>query len=224
MVGITNPTQKLYLVITMIFIVGFTTAKLMRDPMGLQEINNNKNYLWFEQEVDHFDMQNNDTFQQRYWVNDQYWSKENGGGPLFLYLCGEWTCNNLAEHGFIPQFAKKHGAMLVVHEHRYYGMSQPKSDWSTDNLKWLNADQALADVALFATTFSEQLAKDHDIPVKRWLLFGGSYPGALVSWFRNKYPHIALGVWSSSGVINAIQDFHQFDETVSFALGKSGAE
>jgi len=214
-------TNRLYLAVVLLCLVMTSEAK-MRDPFGPQEVSNDVDYLWFDQKVDHFDLQNHDTFKQRYWVNDQWWSAENGGGPLFLYLCGEWTCSNQPETGYIAHLAKEHGAMLVVHEHRYYGMSQPAEDWSTENLKFLNTDQALADIALFASTFAEELAKKHNIPAKRWLLFGGSYPGALVSWFRNKYPHIALGSWSSSGVVNAIEDFYQFDEVVHYALDKNG--
>ena len=40
-------------------------------------------------------------------------------------------------------------ALLMSLEHRYYGESQPFADWSTDNLKWLTAWEALADIALF---------------------------------------------------------------------------
>lgn len=210
--------------ILILAIVAFCSAKLLKTPVEQVDWTQDTDYEWFEQRLDHFDMQNSATFRTRYWVNKQYWSKENGGGPLFLYLCGEWTCSNQPESSYVSHLAKEYGAMLVVHEHRYYGMSQPFADWSTPNLKWLNTDQALADVAYFATTLSEQFAQEYGVPKKRWLVIGGSYPGALVSWFRNKYPHIAFGAWSSSGVVNAIQDFHQFDETVTFALRKSGEE
>ena len=202
-------------------VISACSANMFRNPLQELETESNADYLWFTQNLDHFDMQNHQTFQQRYWVNEQYWIEGKREGPLFLYLCGEWTCSNQSPNSYVSNLAKKHNALLVVHEHRYYGMSQPKPDWTVDNLKWLNTDQALADVAKFATTISEQLAEKHNIPVKRWFVIGGSYPGALVSWFRNKYPHIAFGAWSSSGVVDAVQDFHQFDETVTEAMMKS---
>jgi pimeloyl-ACP methyl ester carboxylesterase len=208
----------------LLVLLALCSAKLLRTPTDHKDWKEDVDYKWFEQRLDHFDMQNSDTFNQRYWINDQYYNAKNGGGPLFLSICGEWTCSNVKNDSYVASLAKEHGAMLVVHEHRYYGMSQPKESWSTDNLRWLNTDQALADIATFADAMSTEIAAKYDVPKKRWLLFGGSYPGALVSWFRNKYPHIAFGSWSSSGVINAIQDFHQFDETVSYALGKSGKE
>jgi len=36
---------------------------------------------------------------------------------------------------------------------------------------------------------------------------GGSYPGALASWFRYKYPHLTVAGIGSSGVVNPILDF-----------------
>jgi len=53
-------------------------------------------------------------------------------------------------------------------------------------------------------------------------VIGGSYPGALSAWFREKYPHLAVGSWSSSGVVQPIVDFWKFDEQTYQATVKSG--
>ena len=50
-------------------------------------------------------------------------------------------------------------------------------------------------------------------------MFGGSYPGGLASWYRAAYPDASVGSLSSSGVVNPIIDFYQFDEQVSAAIG-----
>ena len=55
-----------------------------------------------------------------------------------------------------------------------------------------------------------------------WIIIGGSYPGALAAWFKSRYPNHALGAWSSSGVINAIENFNQFDFSLYNSLSKSG--
>ena len=34
---------------------------------------------------------NNNTYQQRYFSVNDYWDVEKG--PVFLYLCGEYTCS-----------------------------------------------------------------------------------------------------------------------------------
>jgi len=44
-----------------------------------------------------------------------------------------------------------------------------------------------------------------------WLIVGGSYPGALVAWFKNVYPDTVKAAWSSSGVINAIEQYTEYD-------------
>lgn len=43
------------------------------------------------------------------------------------------------------------------------------------------------------------------------------------AWFRLKYPHLVVGALSSSGVINAIQEFYQFDEQVRESVGEACA-
>jgi len=46
------------------------------------------------------------------------------------------------------------------------------------------------------------------------VVVGGSYPGALVAWFKSKYPQHAVAAWSSSGVIHAIRDYNMFDTDI----------
>ena len=62
-----------------------------------------------------------DTYEQRYWINDKYWDKENG--PVFVYICGEWTCSPPDDRNFWAMVGAEHGALLVSLEHRYYGDS-----------------------------------------------------------------------------------------------------
>ena len=52
----------------------------------------------FTQQLDHNNFKDKRTFQQRYWVNDQYW--DNKTGPVFLYICGEGTCRLPSERGY----------------------------------------------------------------------------------------------------------------------------
>lgn len=113
----------------------------------------------------------------------------------------------------------KVGANLLTLEHRYYGDSQPFEEdaWSYENLEWLNTTQALADIAHFIDTRNSEFGGDH-----QWVVIGGSYPGALSAWFKSVYPNHAVAAWSSSGVINAIQDFTQFDFDIYNTTNQSG--
>ena len=45
---------------------------------------------YFENKIDHFDSNEERTYKQRYWYNDKFFNQDNG--PIFLYICGEWTC------------------------------------------------------------------------------------------------------------------------------------
>ena len=50
---------------------------------------------------------------------------------------------------------KKGGALLVALEHRFYGASQPTGDLTTESLRYLTSDQALADAARFVLEVTE---------------------------------------------------------------------
>ena len=53
-------------------------------------------------------------------------------------------------------------------------------------------------------------------------MVGGSYPGALSAWFKQRYPQLAIASWSSSGVVYPITDFWKFDEQIYTSTIKSG--
>lgn len=49
-----------------------------------------------------------------------------------------------------------------------------------------------------------------------WFTFGISYSGALSAWFRLKFPHLTCGSLASSAVVEAVQDFTDFDRQVGY--------
>ena len=53
-------------------------------------------------------------------------------------------------------------------------------------------------------------------------MIGGSYPGALSAWFRAKYPQWTVASWSSSGVVQPIENFYDFDYQIYNSTLKSG--
>lgn len=61
-----------------------------------------------------------------------------------------------------------------------------------------------------------------DMPTRQTILIGGSYPGALSAWLRSTHPHLSVGAWSASGVVQPIADFWQYDEQVYLSTKKSG--
>lgn len=172
-------------------------------------------FSW-QTKLDNFDSKNPSTFTQRYYVDSQFWD---GVGPIFLYIGGEGTLNG-TPNGYVATLAKNYSAMIVALEHRFYGGSVPNNDASTENYRFLTVDQALADLAFF-TDFAKV---KHLTRNSSWFVFGGSYPGALASWYRIAYPQKSAGSLSSSGVVNCIIDYYDFDMAVSAAIGNKCAD
>jgi len=96
--------------------------------------------------VDHFNYLDGRTYEQRYWLSNQYWD---GKGPIFLYICGEYRCTVPDTRLFPFMVGSQYNAQFLVLEHRFYGDSQPFDDWSMDSLRYLNSEQGLADLSVF---------------------------------------------------------------------------
>ena len=173
----------------------------------------------FEQRIDHFDHTNKNTFEQRTWSYDEYFDKENG--PMVVYIEGEGEVRyGIDKEALTMRIAREYKAVLFQVEHRYYGKSQPVSDWSVDNLAYLSHDQGLADLAYFIASkkagYSSELSR-----IPKCVVVGGSYAGALSAWMRYKYPHLVDGALASSGVVNALIDFYLFGEQVKLSASRS---
>lgn len=75
------------------------------------------------QKVDHFDATNTDTWQMRYFSNNEHYAP---GGPLFIYLGGEWEISyGWVMGGHMYDMAKEMNGHIFYTEHRYYGRSYP---------------------------------------------------------------------------------------------------
>jgi len=117
-------------------------------------------------------------------------------------------------------YAKTYRAMMVAVEHRFYGESSPFPELSTKHLRYLSADQALADLAIFISW----LIQEYNTESSPVITFGGSYSGALTAWFRLKYPQITIASVASSAPVNAVLDFYQYlqvvDQSLDYFSGK----
>ena len=83
-----------------------------------------------------------------------------------------------------------------------------------DSLRYLNSEQGLADLSVFIDEFNVNNVEA--------FVIGGSYPGAMSAWFRSRYPHLAVGSWASSAVVQPIIDFQQYDMQTFTSTSKSG--
>ncbi|KAJ6963923.1 hypothetical protein NC652_002272 [Populus alba x Populus x berolinensis] len=166
--------------------------------------------FFYDQTLDHFNYrpESYDTFLQRYLINSKYWGGANVSAPILVYLGAEESIEgDLAAVGFLDDNAVQFSSLLVFIEHRYYGKSIPfgsREEALKDASKrgYFNSAQAIADYAAIIIHIKETLRAQYS-PV---IVIGGSYGGMLASWFRLKYPHIALGALASSAPILYFDD------------------
>ncbi|KAF1352751.1 hypothetical protein EJ07DRAFT_135933 [Lizonia empirigonia] len=163
-----------------------------------------------------YEPHSNGTFDLRYWFDDTYYEP---GGPVFVLLGGETDGSGrlpFLQKGIVHQVIKATKGLGVILEHRYYGTSFPTEDLTTENLRFLSTEQALAEVDYFARNvkFAGHEDKDLTAPSTPWIVYGGSYAGAQASFLRVTYPETFWGAISSSGVTVAIYDFWQYFEPI----------
>lgn len=175
--------------------------------------------------IDHFhndslyEPHTDEKFNLRYWFDASYYEP---GGPVILLQGGETSGADrlpFLQKGIAHELAKANGGIAVVIEHRYYGESFPTTNLSTDSLRFLTTDQALADCAYFARHVSFPGIKDQNITsyTTPYIAYGGSYAGAFVAFLRILYPDVFWGAISSSGVTEAIYDYWQYMEIIADA-------
>ncbi|KAI9195492.1 hypothetical protein LWI28_015410 [Acer negundo] len=166
--------------------------------------------FYYKQALDHFNYrpESYSTFQQRYVINFKYWGGANASAPILAYLGSEGPLDgDIAAIGFLTDNAVRFNALLVYIEHRYYGKSIPfgsreEALKNASTLGYFNSAQAIADYAEILIHVKKQYHAE-DSPV---IVVGASYGGMLASWFRLKYPHVALGALASSAPILYFDD------------------
>lgn len=83
----------------------------------------NTTLLTVVQRVDNFNPQNLDTWEQRYYMNNEFYTP---GSPIFLFLSGEWAITPYRMNfSLMHTMAEEHSANILYLEHRYYGESRP---------------------------------------------------------------------------------------------------
>ncbi|WCJ41672.1 Serine carboxypeptidase S28 family protein [Euphorbia peplus] len=180
----------------------------MPEPMGCGS--EFKTYT-YKQTLDHFNFkpESYETFQQRYFVNKNFWGGGSDGdprnSPIFVYFGADESFDIFkpCEVGFMADNAIEFNALLVYIEHRYYGKSIPACGSideimrNADKRGYFNSAQALADYAEIILHIKRSFYA-MDSPV---IVIGKAYGGMLATWFRLHYPHIATGALASSAAV-----------------------
>ncbi|ORX39182.1 serine carboxypeptidase S28-domain-containing protein [Kockovaella imperatae] len=174
----------------------------------------------FPQLKTHFNDEDKSTFCQRYWVDASNYKE---GGPVFVLDGGETDGANripFLEKGILQILANATGGLSIVLEHRYYGESIFVDSLTTDNLRWLNNEEALEDSAYFIENFKLpksvlDVEADALSPKKTpWIYYGGSYAGARAAHMRVQYPHLVWGAIASSGVTHAQVEYSEYFQPI----------
>ncbi|KAA8544165.1 hypothetical protein F0562_022199 [Nyssa sinensis] len=189
-------------------------GKILHDPETVPaSISEDFKTLFYTQTLDHFNYRPESyaTFNQRYVINSKYWDGANASAPIFVFFGAEEELDyDLADIGFLSDTAPRFKALIVFIEHRYYGKSIPfgtmEETMKNESTRgYFNSAQAIADYAEVILYLKKNLSAQNS-PV---IVIGGSYGGMLASWFRLKYPHIAVGALASSAPILYFDDIIQ---------------
>ncbi|KAF1758140.1 hypothetical protein GCK72_014598 [Caenorhabditis remanei] len=184
------------------------------DPEGPVSEDKYMVYSEIDQVVDHFSNTTSATWRQRYQYNSKFYNKT--VGYVFLMLGGEGSINGTNGDKWVRHeaetmmvWAAEFGAGAFQVEHRFYGSKgfSPIGDQTTESLKLLTIDQALADIKEFINQMNA-LYFPLDKPI--WITFGGSYPGSLSAWFRETYPEMTAGAVSSSSAVHVFVDYYGY--------------
>ncbi|XP_059643915.1 uncharacterized protein LOC132285736 [Cornus florida] len=166
--------------------------------------------FFYDQTLDHFNYRPESyaTFKQKYVINSQHWGGAKERAPIFVYFGAEAPLDgDIPAIGFLTDNAPHFKALLIYIEHRYYGISIPfgsmEEAMKNDSTRgYFNSVQAITDYAKIIIYLKNKFSAQES-PV---IVLGGSYGGMLASWFRLKYPHIALGALASSAPILYFDD------------------
>ena len=196
--------------------VGFVRDQVSgtRQPAGLDvsEAEDLPPEQWFtEQIVDHFG-DSDETWSQRYFVNDTFfepYAPSDYGQVVFLCVGGEGPAfqptvvvTGGPHCAWMIHLAEKFGALVVAVEHRFYGKSMPRPDFSTESLEVHGSRQAQEDLRLFRNHITNVTGGLHESA--KWVTFGGSYPGMMAAWARELYPDLFHASVSSSAPVEAV--------------------
>lgn len=119
--------------------------------------------------------------------------------------------------------AQEIGAATIVLEHRYWGVSSPFDDLTTENMQYLTLENSIKDLTYFANNVKLPFAKHHssnakDVP---WVNMGGSYSGALAAWTASVDPGTMWAYHASSAPVEAVSDYYGYFLPVQEGMPKN---
>ncbi|KAI9336684.1 serine carboxypeptidase S28-domain-containing protein [Pilaira anomala] len=173
--------------------------------------------FYMEMPLDHFNDTNRKTFDNRYWMNSDYYKSN---GPIILYNVGESAADRAAmfvKVSTMAQLAEKLNGILIIMEHRFYGSSGPEVNaffHTKEDLETFNTKQALADMAYLISNIEFEKINVPPVPKTKAVVYGCSYSGSLAAWAKDTYPELFFAAVSSSAPVQADVDFYQYFDPI----------
>ncbi|KAF2421488.1 serine carboxypeptidase [Tothia fuscella] len=163
-------------------------------------------------------------FSQFYYWSDEHWAGP--GSPVIMFTPGEANVTGYNSYLTLNRttgvVAREIGAAVVVVEHRYWGVSSPFANLSTDNLQYLTLENSIADFVRFAkeAKLPFDVQGNNNADNAPWLFVGGSYSGALAAWIESISPGTFWAYWASSAPVQSM-DYWQYFVPVQQGMPKN---
>ncbi|ODA80873.1 hypothetical protein RJ55_03833 [Drechmeria coniospora] len=161
-----------------------------------------------------YEPHSHDSFNLRYWLDTSNY--RDGGPVIVLHSGGKASEERLPylQHGIASMLTKATGGIGLILEQRYEGTSMPFTKFTVENLRFLSTEQIMADAAYFAqnVVFPGLEHRNLTAPNTPWIIYGGSYGGAIAAFSRKVYPDVFCGAIASSSPTVSIDDLWQFFE------------
>lgn len=167
----------------------------------------------FQQTTDHFNAQDQSTFQQFSWFEPAYYK---AGGPVILYLSSFPAPRLDLAYSAVVEWAQALNGVAAELEVRYSGSSNPGDNFSTDNLQFQSPEQNLADIVTFRVAFVRTFPEYQGAP---WIVVGEYFNGNYAIWAREKYPDVIIGAVGIGAPVFAIEDFEEYYQYWSMVAG-----
>uniref|UniRef100_A0A383WGA6 Serine carboxypeptidase S28-domain-containing protein n=1 Tax=Tetradesmus obliquus TaxID=3088 RepID=A0A383WGA6_TETOB len=172
----------------------------------------------FEQQLDHFNSSERRSWQQVYWVCDDAFPKtaqeQEESGVIYVFLGNESPLGT-PRQPIVFENARRHRALVVLVEHRYYGASIPVP-LSEDNtlaaadLQWLTMQQVIEDTAAVL----RHVRADRSIPAAvPAVVLGGSYGGQLAAYHRLVKPAAFAAAVAASAPVTFVVGTQMWADT-----------
>jgi Serine carboxypeptidase S28 len=135
---------------------------------------------------------------------------------VFFYLAGESSIDGstIFDQSLIKLLIQQFNGIGIILENRWYGTSNPFNTSTTDELRYLTTEQVIADFDYFARNVKLLGHKNINAPHAPWIVYGGSYPGALSAFTMKTYGNTFYAGISSSGVIHGQLNYPQWYDPI----------